>query len=180
MKEQNIARIYAQSFIQLGKENNIDTAGEITKLNDVINTSNDLENVLFLDVFTNEEKLSVLDAICAKISLAPVMKAAINYLVQEKRISLMPLIYKEIIVIDDHERGFLRGTIEGSSDSISEEEKNKLLAKLKKYTGDNKIIVDYKKSEDISAGYKVTLDNLQLDASVDGQLENLKNDILNN
>jgi F-type H+-transporting ATPase subunit delta len=180
MKEQNIARIYAQSFIQLGKEANVDTAEEITKLNDVINASNDLENVLFLDVFTNEEKLSVLDAICTKISLAPIIKGAVNYLVQEKRISIFPLIYKEIIVIDDDQRGFLRGTIEGSNDAIADNEKEKLLNSLKKFTGDKKIIVDYKKSEDVSAGYKVTLDNLQLDASVDGQFENLRNDILNN
>lgn len=180
MKEQNIARIYAQSFIELGKQNNVDTAEEMTKLNDVINASNDLENVLFLDVFTNEEKLSVLDAVCEKISLAPIIKAAVDYIVQEKRISLMPLIYKEIIVIDDHEKGFLRGTIQGSNDQISETEKEKLLGSLKKYIGDKKIIVEYKKSEEISAGYKITLDNLQLDASVDGQFENLKNEILNN
>ena len=51
MKEQNTARIYAKSFLELGKDNNINIAEELTKFNEVINSSNDLENVLFLDVF---------------------------------------------------------------------------------------------------------------------------------
>ena len=51
-------------------------------------------------------------------------------LLNEKRIGILPLIFKEIIIIDDHEKGFLRGTIEGASDTISDEQKNKLLASI--------------------------------------------------
>ena len=57
MKEQNIAKVYAHSFLQLATEHNFNVADELTKLTEVINTSNDLENVLFLDVFTTEEKI---------------------------------------------------------------------------------------------------------------------------
>ena len=124
MKEKTIAKVYAQSFLELGKSKNIDMAQEVTSLTELINASNDLENVLFLDVFTTEEKTTVFGEIAKKASLSTLLIECVNYLISEKRVGLFPLIFKEIIVIDDAEKGFLRGTIEGASDEISEEYKN--------------------------------------------------------
>jgi F-type H+-transporting ATPase subunit delta len=179
MKEQNTAKIYAKSFLELGKEHNINVAEELTKITETINTSNDLENVLFLDVFSQEEKTSVFNAIAEKIELNKVTIAAINYLINEGRISLLPLIFKEVIVIDDHEKGFLRGTIEGNLDSISEDHKNKLLEALKKQLGGKEPVLEYIKNPSVTAGYKVTVEDLQVDASVDNQLKHFKESVLN-
>ncbi len=178
MKEQNTAKIYAKSFLELGKENNINFAEELTKLTETINASNDLENVLFLDVFSIEDKTSVFNAIAEKLNLHKITIASINYLITEGRHSLLPLIYKEIIVIDDHEKGFLRGTIEGSADSISDEHKAKLLEALKKQLGGKEPILEYKKTDSVTAGYKVTVEDLQVDASVDNQLRHFKDSVL--
>jgi F-type H+-transporting ATPase subunit delta len=180
MKDKIIAKIYAETFIELAKEGNFDIAGELTKLTEVINVSNDLENVLFLDVFTTEEKNNVFADVAEKISLNKTLISAVKYLITEKRISLLPLIYKEVIVIDDHEKGFLRGTIEGSAETISEEHKAKLIAAMKNEIGDRKAILDYKKSDDITAGYKVTVGDFQLDATVDNQLRSFRNSVLEN
>lgn len=177
MKEQNIAKVYAHSFLELGEEAKIDVAAELTKLTEVINASNDLENLLFLDVFTIEEKMSVFSAISEKINLSKILLTAIAFLIEEKRIGLLPLIYKEVIVIDDHKKGFLRGTIEGSSEEISEKYKEKLISVLKEKLGLNPIL-NYKKSDEITAGYKVTVGDLQLDATVDNQLYEFKKSIL--
>jgi F-type H+-transporting ATPase subunit delta len=177
MKEQNIAKVYAQSFLELGSENGFDVADELTKLNEAINASNDLENVLFLDVFTAEEKLSVFKAIAEKLGTNKVLQVAINFLIEEKRIGLLPLVYKEIIVIDDHKKGFMRGVIEGSTDSISDEYKNKLTAVIKEKIGKDPVL-EYKKSDEVTAGYKVTIEDLQLDASIDNQLYEFKKSIL--
>ena len=56
MKDKIIAKVYAKTFTELAKDNNVDIAKELTSLQEVINASNDLENVLFLEVFTEEEK----------------------------------------------------------------------------------------------------------------------------
>lgn len=178
MKEQNIAKVYAKSFLELGKESKVNFAEELTTLTETINSSNDLENVLFLDVFSNEEKLDVFKAIAAKLKLSEVVIASVNYLINERRIGLLPMIFTEIIIIDDHEKGFLRGTIEGSSDSISEEHKNKLMAVIKKQLGGKEPILNYAKSEKITAGYKITVEDLQIDASVDNQLKHFKGSVL--
>lgn len=177
MKEQNTAKVYASSFIQLAKEKNVDLASELTKLTEVINASNDLENVFFLDVFTVEEKLNVFKAISEKINLSAVVVASINYLINEKRIGLLPLIFKEVIVIDDHEKGFLRGVIEGADATISDDYKNKIVSVVKQKLG-KEAQFEYKQSEKVTAGYKITVEDMQLDASLDAQLMDFKKSIL--
>ena len=180
MKDKNIAKVYATTFIELGKENNVNVAEQLIKLTEVINTSNDLENVLFLDVFTVEEKEAVFTAIAEKIELASILTASIKYLIKEKRISLLPLITKEVIVIDDQEKGFLKGTIEGPESEISEEYKVKLISTIKKHLGSVEPVLEYIQNEEITAGFKVTVGDFQLDATIDNQLKSFKESVLGN
>jgi F-type H+-transporting ATPase subunit delta len=178
MKDKIIAKIYAETFIELAKDTSFEIATELTKVTEVINVSNELENVLFLDVFTTEEKINVFSDIAAKISLNAVLTNAIKYLINEKRIALLPLIYKEIIVIDDYEKGFLRGTIEGYSESISDAHKAKLINAMKNEIGNKEAILDYKQNPEITAGFKVTVGDYQLDATVDNQLNSFRDSVL--
>ena len=178
MKEQIIAKAYAQSIVELGVELKLDLVSDLTKLTEVINKNNDLETVLFLDVFTAEEKLSVLNEIMKKLGLNQVTINFMQFLVQEQRLGLMPMIFKNVIVIDDHNKGFLRGTIEGSEESIPEDVKNKLKAYLQTKLG-REPILEYVKSANVTAGYRVTVEDLQLDASLENQLEQFKDSVLN-
>lgn len=178
MKEQIIAKAYAQSIVELATELKQDLIGDLTKLTEVINKSNELETLLFLDVFTNEEKLSVLNVVMTKLGLAQTTINFMQFLVEQKRIGLMPMIFKNVIVIDDHNKGFLRGTIEGSEDSIPADVKEKLKAYLQQKLG-KEAILEYKKSETVTAGYRVTVEDLMLDASLENQLDQFKNSVLN-
>lgn len=178
MKEKTIAKVYANTFFELGQENNIDMAQELTKLTEAINMSNDLENVLFLDVFTAEEKSDILTKICEKLALPKIIISCLMYLINEKRISLLPLIYKEIIVADDEKKGFIRGTIEGNTDSISEEYKQTLIKNLSSFIAGKTPVLDYVKNENITAGHKLTVGDLQIDATVDNQLRSFRNAVL--
>lgn len=177
MKAQSVAKVYAKSILELGDEKNIKIADELTALTEAINKSNELENVLFLEIFTLEEKKTVFAEIAKKLNLSALTVEAIKYLIDEKRIGLLPLIVKEIIVIDDDRKGFMRGTIEGSDATIDEALKGKILSFLKNKLG-REPHLDYIQNKNISAGYKVTVDDLQLDASLDNQLENFKQSIL--
>jgi F-type H+-transporting ATPase subunit delta len=178
MKEQIIAKVYAQSIVELSVELKLDLVKELTVLTEAINKSNDLETLLFLEVFTAEEKLSVLNEIMKKLELSQVIQNFMQFLISEKRIGLMPMIFKNVIVIDDHNRGFLRGTIEGSEESIPSDVKDKLKAYLHQKLGKEPIL-EYRKNNNVTAGYKVTVDDLQLDASLENQLEKFKDSVLN-
>lgn len=177
MKEQSVAKVYAKSLLELGDEKNFKIGDEMIRLTEVINKSNDLENVLFLDVFTLEEKKSIFAEVAKKLSLSPLTTEAVKYLIDEKRIGILPLIVKEIVVIDDERKGFLRGSIEGSEAQIDEALKTKILSFLKSKLGKEPQL-NYVQNNKISAGYKVTVGDLQLDASLDNQLEQFKQSIL--
>ena len=177
MKEQSVAKVYAKSMLELGDEKNIKIADEMIKLTEVINKSNELENVLFLDVFTLDEKKSIFTEVAKKLNLSQLSTEAVKYLIDEKRIGILPLIIKEIVVIDDERKGFMRGTIEGSDAQIDAGFKTKIEAFLKTKFGKEPHL-DYVQNNKISAGYKVTVEDLQLDASLDNQLEQFKQSIL--
>lgn len=178
MKEAIVANAYAKSIYALGSENNVDVAGEMTKITEAINACNDLETLLFLDVFDYEEKSNVLNVVLEKLGVSSLTKNALKYLIQEKRIHLFPMIFKNIIVLDDHKKGFLRGTIEGSASEADPSVKAKLETYLKEKLGKDTQLT-YVQSENVTAGYRVTVEDLQLDASLDNQLNKLKNEILN-
>lgn len=177
MKEQAVARVYAKSLLELGDDNKINIADELTKLTEVINKSNELENVLFLELFTLEEKKTVFVEVAKKLSLSAITTETVKFLIDEKRIGILPLIIKEVIVMDDDRRGFMKGTIEGSDAQIDPAFKAKIESFLKNKLG-REPSLNYVQNSNLSAGYKVTVEDLQLDASLDNQLEQFKQSIL--
>lgn len=177
MKEQAVAKVYAKSLLELGDEKQVPIADELTRLTEVINKSNELENVLFLELFTLEEKKNVFVEISKKLNLSPITTETVKFLIDEKRIGILPLITKEVIVLDDERKGFMKGVIEGTDVQIDPEFKAKIETFLKGKFG-RQPHLDYVQNPNLSAGYKVTVDDLQLDASLDNQLERFKQSIL--
>jgi len=177
MKEKTIAKVYAKSLLELGDEAKIQIADELTKLTEVINHSNELENVMFLELFTLEEKKTVFLEVAKKLSLSQITTETIKFLIDEKRIGILPLIVKEVIVLDDERKGFMRGTIEGTDEVIDPAFKAKIESFLKSKLG-REPHLEYVKNANLTAGYKVTVEDLQLDASLDNQLEQFKQSIL--
>jgi len=177
MKEQNIAKVYAKAFLELAKDLKVDVVGEFTKLTEVINSSNDLENLIFLEVFTTEEKKAVLSEIFEKCKFSQIFRECLFFLINERRIGLINLVFKELIVMEDFEMGFINGKIEGATATISEADlkvlENFITAKTNK-----KLKVKYEQNSGITAGYKLLIDDLQLDASIDSQLKKFKDSII--
>lgn len=177
MKEQTVAKVYAKSLLELGDEKKVAIADELIKLTEVINKSNELENVMFLELFTLEEKKMVFTEVAKKMNLSQITTETIKYLIDEKRIGILPLIIKEVIVLDDERKGFMKGTIEGTDTQIDPAFKAKIEGFLKKKFN-REPHLDYVQNPNLSAGYKVTVEDLQLDASLDNQLEQFKQSIL--
>jgi F-type H+-transporting ATPase subunit delta len=177
MKDTLVAKIYARSVLELGDEKKVDIGSDLIRLTEVINSSNQLENVLFMDVFTLEEKRNVFLQVASKMNLSPLTIQTVEFLIDEKRISLLPLLIKEVIVLDDERKGFLKGTIEGREKEIDGDVRQKIENYIKNKLG-KKLSLKYIQTDKITAGYKVTVDDLQLDASIDNQLEKLKQSIV--
>jgi len=177
VKLQSISKAYAKSITELAEEQKIDIAKEMTDFNSLIGQSNDLETLLFSDVFSVEEKSSILEYIFSKNGASSLFQNFIYFLLNEKRLNLLPMIFKDIIVIDDDKRGFLRGTIEGSEKQVNKELLDKVKAYLAEQLGKNTEL-EYISTDKVTAGYRVTVEDLQLDASLDNQLEVFKESVL--
>ena len=122
-------------------------------------------------------KKAVFGEVAKKINLSPITVETVRYLIDEKRIGILPLIFKEVIVMDDERRGFMKGTIEGNDTQIDPAFKSKIESFLKGKLGRDPHL-DYVQNPNVTAGYKVTVEDLQLDASLDNQLEQFKQSVL--
>lgn len=177
MKEQVVAKIYAKSITELGEKKRLDVCEELTRLQLCINESNHLENLLFLEVFTVEEKKAVVEELCKRLQLSSIVAGFLSYLVEQRRIGLFPLIYRDVVVFDDAKRGFMKGVIEGHDEEVDPSIQKRLEEFLKAKVGKNIELV-YEKNPEITAGHRVTVGDLQLDATLENQLNKFKQDII--
>lgn len=174
MKNAIVAKTYALAVSDVSKNVKAPIFDEVASFIEMLNTSSVLENVLFLSVFTVEEKINVLKDVFQKTNYSELMNNFLIFLIQEKRIGLLPQIYKELIVIEDAVKGFLKVDIEGSQNDLDKIAQSKIEEYLHKKLN-LKSQVKYKKNENISAGYKVTAGDYLLDATLSTQLNNFKN-----
>ena len=80
--------------------------------------------------------------------------------------------------MEDLKLGFISGTVEGSDENPDDE----LLGQIKTYLEEKlgfKTKIDYKLNKEITAGYKATVGDLQIDATIENQLKKFKQEILN-
>ena len=84
-----------------------------------------------------------------------------------------------MVIIDDDRKGFLRGVVSGPDENISEE----ILSKMQQYIREKtkkEPTLTYEKNEKITAGFKIKLEDMELDATIDNQFKILKTEILGN
>ena len=70
----------------------------------------------------------------------------------------------------------LRG-VEGHGEKLAEEDKKKIEEFVQKQTGKKTELI-YTQNTSLAAGYRITVEDLQLDASVEQQLNNFKQSIV--
>jgi F-type H+-transporting ATPase subunit delta len=179
MKNDNSSKVYARALLELAKDQKFDLAAEMTRVQELINSNNHLEQLLFLDTFTLEEKGSVLMELLAKLNLSATVVNFFRFLLEEKRLSLFPQIYLELMILDDDEKGLIRGVVEGSENQVDPQVIAQMKSYLDKELGKS-VELDFRQNLDITAGYRVTVGDLQLDTSLDAQLDELRETILTN
>ena len=179
MDNSQISKAYANAISEIAEKENIKLNEEIIKFSELISSSNDLENILFLDVFTAEERILILDEIFKKEDFSSLLKNFVKFLVIEKRFNLFNTIFKEIIIREDLKLGFISGIVEGHHENPDKDLMDQIKSYLEQKLG-LKTKVEYKVNKNITAGYKATVGDLQIDATLENQLKKFKQDILNN
>ena len=179
MNDSKVSRSYALALLEIGKENDIEVKEQLDSFWELVRTSNDLESLLFMDVFTIDERVSVLNLIFDKLNLNELIQNFLMFLVENKRISLLPSIYTFVTIEKDLTDGFITGVVEGNEkdpdSGVIEKLKGHLEKELKQIAK-----LEYKQNKKITAGYKITCGDLQLDATLENQFDRLRKNILVN
>jgi len=178
MKNTDIAKVYSKALSELGKEVNQDVYLEIAALIKLLNENEKLELVLFLNVFSAGEKEAVLKDVLAACGFSDLFKNFLNYLLKENRLSILPQIYKEMITLEDSERGFIKVSVEGRETSLNTEAKQ-LIEKMLTDKLKQELEITYKQVSNITSGFKISAGEFMVDASIESQLNAFKKSITN-
>ncbi len=174
-----IAERYAQSLIDLGKNNDLSyvaIATDLAAIQLILNRSKDLYDALTNPLVNVDDKENIIDSVFVK----DVDKLIINFLkllVERNRFNLIYDVIAKFNLLLDDVNNVARVEVV-SAVSLNENEKNIILEKLSQKIRDKQISVKYSVDESIIAGLVFKLGDDVLDTSVSHRLEELQKSII--
>lgn len=174
-----IAERYAQSLVDLGKNNDLSyvaIATDLAAIQLILNRSKDLYDALTNPLVNVEDKENIIDSVFVK----DVDKLIINFLkllVERNRFNLIYDVIAKFNLLLDDVNNVARVEVV-SAVSLNENEKNIILEKLSQKIRDKQISVKYSVDESIIAGLVFKLGDDVLDTSVSHRLEELQKSII--
>jgi len=169
---------YAKAVLRLAQDQNTaDAVNNDMKL--IVNTvaqSKDLSDVLNSPVVSDTIKKSALLEIFKGIN--PLSVNAIDTLITNKRIAILPEVAKQFSVVFDKLKGTQVATVTTAL-PLTNDLKLKVLAKIKQLTG-KEAEVENIIDEDIIGGFILRIGDLQYNASIANQLSKLKREFTTN
>lgn len=174
-----IAERYAQSLIDLGKNNDLSyvaIATDLAAIQLILNRSKDLYDALTNPLVNVDDKENIIDSVFVK----DVDKLIINFLkllVERNRFNLIYDVIAKFNLLLDDVNNVARVEVV-SAVSLNENEKNIILEKLSQKIRDKQISVKYSVDESIIAGLVFKLGDDVLDTSVSHRLEGLQKSII--
>ncbi len=174
-----IAERYAQSLIDLGKNNDLSyvaIATDLAAIQLILNRSKDLYDALTNPLVNVDDKENIIDSVFVK----DVDKLIINFLkllVERNRFNLIYDVIAKFNLLLDDVNNVARVEVV-SAVSLNENEKNIILEKLSQKISDKQISVKYSVDESIIAGLVFKLGDDVLDTSVSHRLEELQKSII--
>lgn len=174
-----IAERYAQSLIDLGKNNDLSyvaIATDLAAIQLILNRSKDLYDALTNPLVNVDHKENIIDSVFVK----DVDKLIINFLkllVERNRFNLIYDVIAKFNLLLDDVNNVARVEVV-SAVSLNENEKNIILEKLSQKIRDKQISVKYSVDESIIAGLVFKLGDDVLDTSVSHRLEELQKSII--
>ena len=178
MKGTRAGERYAKAVLDLAQEQKVldVVSADMKDIFNTINGSDELKDLLQSPVIKLSDKRAVLKEIVSGVHA--VSTGLIDMLVDNNRVGLLKIIAEKYIILHDKLRGEELAIVT-TAVPLSEELEKKVLAKVKELTGNNATI-ENKIDESIIGGFILRVGDLQYNASIANQLNNLKRDLHNN
>ncbi|WP_442264713.1 ATP synthase F1 subunit delta [Tenacibaculum sp. ZS6-P6] len=178
MKQSRPALRYAKAVLNLAKEQ-----GNDTEVNDnmkliaaTVTESNDLDAMLKSPVIKASDKKKVLDALFGD-KVNSIAKGLFNLLAENKRMSMLESVAKQYTIIFDYYKNMQVATVT-TAVALSSELEAKIQKKIVEITG-NSATIENVINPDILGGFILRVGDVQYDASISNQLNELRREFDN-
>ncbi len=164
---------YAKAILQKANENNTEAVvfGDMQSVYNTIEGSRELQSVLQSPVIKANDKKEALLKIFSGQS--ETTHSLIHILVENQRTSLLGEVAKSYIQLYNEAQGVKTATVI-TAVPLSSELEEKVMAKVKQLTGSEKVTLKNEIDPAIIGGFILRVGDIQYNASILNQLENLK------
>jgi len=171
---------YAHAFASVVASAHLDVAAAQQQLNDfagTLNGSRDLRELLMDPSFPHDQKLKVLDAISQKMGLYREVRNLIAVIIDHHRLGSLNEIVAEYALVADENNNTAEAEVISAHD-LNDQDRAELEQQVAKLAG-SKVRVTYRQDASLLGGAIVKLGSTVYDGSVKGQLEQMKQRLVN-
>ena len=168
-----IARRYAKAFFRLVRHENLSAAQDgLQALSHALKDSSAFKHVMASPVFTLEEKLEVLTALCERTGCPPVMGRFCEQLLRKSRIEFLPEITEAFKGFMIQQSGKQRIVVV-SAQPVDHEMKQDVLAQLGT-TIKREVEVDFQSDPSLLSGLQIQIGSKVYDSTVRSRLHKMR------
>lgn len=175
----SLARRYAKALLQLAQDSkNAERMGfELSRLVSLYQEHSELRETLENRIFSLTERRRVLEAVCQKLLLSPVLQHVVLLLLERERIAYLPEIERELRRLVDDRLQRVRVRI-FSAQAIDLTAELRVQAALEKALG-KKIRIEKIEDSEMLGGLRIQVGDVIYDGSVLAQLEQVRHGLMN-
>lgn len=169
---------YAKALLESAEASNIQELiyGDMKSVYDTIQGSRELQVTLQSPVIKVEDKQQILQKIFADSN--ELTQALINTLAANKRTQLLSGVSQSFLELYKERKG-IKDAVVITAVAMTPEIENKILDKIKSLTGSDTITIKNEINPEILGGFILRVGDIQYDASIRNQFQNLKNKFTN-
>ncbi len=174
MKRSSIARRYAKAIFELALETNrVEEIGkELQTLLAAFESSEEARAVMMAPVLTGDEKVKLVEAMLAQLTLDPIVGNSLRLLAQRNRLADLPDVVADFNALADRHVGRIRARVT-TAIQITEEQVQQIAQSLAGATN-RKVMVERKVDPAILGGVVAQIGSTVYDGSLRTQLEDMK------
>jgi F-type H+-transporting ATPase subunit delta len=171
---------YAHAFASVAGAAHLDVSAAQQQLQDFSDTlagSRELREVLMNPSIANEQKLKVLDAISARIGMFPQVRNFLAVVMDHQRLSELDEILTEYHAVADEQAGMAEAEIT-SAHPLNDQDRVELESQVAKLAG-GRVRTTYRQDPSLLGGAVVRIGSTVYDGSIQAQLQQLKQKLVN-
>ncbi|MCB0471905.1 MAG: ATP synthase F1 subunit delta [Flavobacteriaceae bacterium] len=179
MRESRAAIRYAKAVLNLALDSKMadKVNADMQLIQTTVEENQELQVLLESPVYKTKVKKDILSKIFDK-KITGISLGLIDQLIDNKRLTLLPEVAKQYIIIYDHYKGIEVAKIT-TAVPLTDELKNKVLQKVKALKG-KEVILENIIDPAILGGFVLKVGDQQFDSSIIGKLNNLRREFEDN